>query len=50
MAIQDLKDQIGSDFGFKILVARTEVGGYCADCQSSVVEEFETGLTPDSDQ
>ena len=35
--IQDLKDQVESDFGFKILLARTEVGGYCADCQSSGV-------------
>jgi Fur family ferric uptake transcriptional regulator len=30
-----LKDQIESDFGFQIAVARTEVGGYCADCQAS---------------
>ena len=32
-----LKDQIESDFGFQILVARTEVGGYCADCQGSLL-------------
>ena len=33
-----LKEQIESDFGFEILVARTEVGGYCADCQGSLLE------------
>ena len=31
--LQLLKQQIESDFGFQILIARTEVGGYCADCQ-----------------
>ena len=40
--LQDLKGQIESDFGFKILLARTEVGGYCADCQGPVTEETET--------
>ena len=39
--LQNLKEQIESDFGFRILVARTEVGGYCADCQGSVAEEAE---------
>lgn len=34
-----LKDQIESDFGFQILVARTEVGGYCADCQGPLAED-----------
>ncbi|MBH00309.1 MAG: transcriptional repressor [Solibacterales bacterium] len=48
--IQDLKDQVESDFGFKILLARTEVGGYCADCQSSGVEESGTGVKSDIDQ
>lgn len=28
-----LRRQIESHFGFQILVARTEVGGYCAHCQ-----------------
>ena len=36
-----LKDQIESDFGFQIAVARTEVGGYCADCQASAALENE---------
>ena len=34
-----LKEQIESDFGFQILVARTEVGGYCADCQGPLAED-----------
>lgn len=31
--LRNMKEQIETDFGFKIEVARTEVGGYCADCQ-----------------
>ena len=37
--LQDIKGQIESDFGFKIIVARTEVGGYCADCQDQVTDD-----------
>jgi Fur family transcriptional regulator, ferric uptake regulator len=29
---EQLKDQIARDFGMKVTVSRTEVGGYCADC------------------
>ena len=47
--LQNLKEQIESDFGFKILVARTEVGGYCADCQGSVAEETEALPEPAED-
>jgi Fur family transcriptional regulator, ferric uptake regulator len=32
--LQRLRKQIESHFGFQILVARTEVGGYCAHCQT----------------
>jgi Fur family ferric uptake transcriptional regulator len=32
-ALQRLRKQIESYFGFHILLARTEVGGYCAHCQ-----------------
>ena len=35
--LQLLKQQIESDFGFRILVARTEVGGYCPDCQATAL-------------
>ena len=31
--VKDLRDQIETSLGFKIEVARTEVGGLCADCQ-----------------
>jgi len=29
---EQLKSQIEHDFGMKVTVSRTEVGGYCADC------------------
>jgi Fur family ferric uptake transcriptional regulator len=32
--LQSLRRQIEADFGFEIVLARTEVGGYCAHCQS----------------
>lgn len=31
--LQQIKDEVESQFGFQIHVARTEVGGICADCQ-----------------
>ncbi len=31
--LRQIKQQIESQFGFQVLVARTEIGGYCADCQ-----------------
>jgi Fur family ferric uptake transcriptional regulator len=31
--LQRLRRQIESHFGFQILIARTEVGGYCSHCQ-----------------
>ena len=31
--LQRLRRQIESHFGFQILLARTEVGGYCSHCQ-----------------
>src|SRR5947209_8660693 len=32
--LRDLREQIESHFGFQIVLARTEVGGYCSHCQS----------------
>ena len=32
--LQRLRKQIESHFGFQILLARTEVGGYCSHCQA----------------
>jgi Fur family ferric uptake transcriptional regulator len=31
--LQQMRAQIESHFGFQIVLARTEVGGYCAHCQ-----------------
>src|SRR5229473_5171357 len=31
--LQKLRRQIESHFGFQIVLARTEIGGYCAHCQ-----------------
>jgi len=32
--IKQMKQDIESNLGFRIEIARTEIGGYCADCQS----------------
>lgn len=37
--IQALREQITASLGFKIEVARTEVGGTCADCQGEELED-----------
>jgi Fur family ferric uptake transcriptional regulator len=36
-----LRKQIESHFGFQVLLARTEVGGYCAHCQALRARELE---------
>jgi Fur family ferric uptake transcriptional regulator len=36
-----LQRQIESHFGFQILIARTEIGGYCAHCQSLRAQEMQ---------
>jgi Fur family ferric uptake transcriptional regulator len=28
-----MREQIETQFGFQIMIARTEIGGYCAHCQ-----------------
>ena len=40
--LREMKAQIEAQFGFKIEVARTEVGGYCADCQKREISPPET--------
>jgi Fur family ferric uptake transcriptional regulator len=40
--LRKLRRQIESHFGFQILLARTEVGGYCAHCQALRAMEMET--------
>src|SRR5437660_6956360 len=36
-----LRKQIESHFGFQVLLARTEVGGYCSHCQTLRAREVE---------
>jgi Fur family ferric uptake transcriptional regulator len=51
--LQKLRRQVESHFGFQILLARTEIGGYCAHCQAMRAQELQRaaraeGLTEDS--
>src|SRR5256714_865972 len=39
--LQRLRRQIENHFGFEILLARTEIGGYCAHCQILRQRELE---------
>ena len=39
--LQRLRRQIESHFGFQIVLARTEVGGYCSHCQARRAREME---------
>ena len=39
--LQQMREQIESHFGFKIVLARTEVGGYCSHCQVLRAKEME---------
>src|SRR6478752_1094332 len=38
--MQKLRRQVESHFGFQVVLARTEVGGYCAHCQVLRANEF----------
>jgi Fur family transcriptional regulator, ferric uptake regulator len=40
--LQKLRRQIEAHFGFQILLARTEVGGYCSHCQALRAQEIES--------
>ena len=37
--LQHLRSQVHSQFGFEIVFARTEVGGYCSHCQALRAQE-----------
>src|SRR5882672_10673047 len=39
--LQRLRRQIETHFGFEIVLARTEVGGYCSHCQALRARELE---------
>src|ERR1700683_4745584 len=37
--LQKLRRQVESHFGFQVLLARTEIGGYCSHCQALRAQE-----------
>ena len=39
--LQKLRRQVESHFGFQIMLARTEIGGYCSHCQALRSQEVE---------
>ena len=43
--LQRLRRQIETHFGFHIVLARTEVGGYCSHCQTMRAREMELAAT-----
>jgi Fur family ferric uptake transcriptional regulator len=43
--LQSMRKQVESSFGFKIIVARTELGGYCPDCQPQIEREAAAAAT-----
>src|SRR5512143_3760613 len=43
--LQMLRKDVESHFGFQILVARTEIGGYCAHCQVLRAREMERAVS-----
>lgn len=38
--LQKLRRQVEADFGFEVVVQRTEVGGYCSHCQRLRLQEL----------
>ena len=45
--LQKMREQIASHFGFEIVLARTEVGGYCSHCQVLRSKELTAAATPE---
>jgi len=43
-ALTRLRRQVETTFGFQILIARTEIGGYCSHCQVLRLQEIEAVL------
>ena len=43
--LQKLRRQVETMFGFQILIARTEVGGYCSHCQVLRTQELQRAAT-----
>jgi Fur family transcriptional regulator, ferric uptake regulator len=45
--LQKMREQIEAHFGFKIVLARTEVGGYCSHCQALRAKEMDEAAAPE---
>ncbi len=45
--LQKMREQIESHFGFEIVLARTEVGGYCSHCQVLRAKEIAAAAMPE---
>jgi Fur family ferric uptake transcriptional regulator len=43
--LQKLRKQIEQHFGFEVLLARTEVGGYCSHCQALREQDLDQAVT-----
>jgi Fur family ferric uptake transcriptional regulator len=43
--LQKLRKQVEAHFGFQVVLARTEVGGYCAHCQALRAQEMQDAAT-----
>jgi len=46
--LQSMRQQVESNLGFKIVVARTELGGYCPDCQSQMAQDAAEEVTAET--
>jgi Fur family ferric uptake transcriptional regulator len=42
--LQSLRRQVEATFGFQVLIARTEIGGYCSHCRMLRMQEVEAIL------
>lgn len=43
--LQQMRSQIETTFGFEIILTRTEIGGYCADCQRNREQEMRAAVS-----
>jgi Fur family ferric uptake transcriptional regulator len=46
--LQKLRKQIEQHFGFEVLLARTEVGGYCSHCQALREQDLQEAVSSNS--
>src|SRR5271167_967906 len=46
--LQNMRNQVGSQFGFEIVFARTEFGGYCSHCQTLRAQQASAVAAPSS--